>query len=70
MVSGGVNARGGEISSGGAIESGGTIARRGIIGNGGVTVNDWDNAKVIASIPNDKIKTVTVNDLISLGFEG
>ena len=29
----------------------------------------WSNAKVIANIPDDKIKTVTHNDLNNLGFE-
>lgn len=29
----------------------------------------WDNAKVIANITDDKIKLVTVQDLINLGFE-
>jgi len=28
----------------------------------------WNNAKVIASIPDDKIKTATVEDLIEAGY--
>lgn len=28
----------------------------------------WDNAFVIASIPEDKIKTITVLEIIALGF--
>lgn len=30
----------------------------------------WSNAEIIARIPSDKIKLVTVNDLCSLGFRG
>jgi hypothetical protein len=28
----------------------------------------WDNAKLIAQIPDDKIKEVTVADVLNLGF--
>lgn len=28
----------------------------------------WDNAKIIANIPDDQILSVTFNDLISLGY--
>lgn len=30
---------------------------------------NWENAKVVARIPLDKIKTVTLNDLIADGLE-
>lgn len=29
----------------------------------------WDNAKVVAAIPDDKIRTVTLEDLIQAGLE-
>jgi len=29
----------------------------------------WDNAKIIASIPIDKIKTIKWNELLQLGFK-
>jgi hypothetical protein len=28
----------------------------------------WDNAKVISSIPEDKIRSITLRELIDLGF--
>ena len=28
----------------------------------------WDNAKIIAAIPNDKIKQITLMDLLALGI--
>lgn len=30
----------------------------------------WENAKIIANISNEKIKTVTIDDLRNLGFQG
>lgn len=30
--------------------------------------NHWENAKIIAKIPDDKILTVTMADLVALGF--
>lgn len=29
----------------------------------------WENAKVIAAIPSDQIKTVTPKDILALGFQ-
>jgi hypothetical protein len=29
----------------------------------------WDNAKIIASIPDDKIKKVTIAELVTFGFQ-
>lgn len=28
----------------------------------------WDNAKIVADIPEDRIREVTFNDLLALGF--
>jgi hypothetical protein len=30
----------------------------------------WGNAEIIAAIPEDKIKTITVKELLELGFQG
>jgi hypothetical protein len=29
----------------------------------------WDNAKIIARIPEEKLKTININELIEMGFQ-
>jgi hypothetical protein len=29
----------------------------------------WDNAKIIARIPKEKLKTININELIDMGFQ-